>query len=319
MDQQRSLDDPAAARIILITAGAAPALLSATLEAVHGCGFREPAVRRLSERSLTVRQIEIASTQDSAIPGLQSALDDLRGPNCDIVLIPHPLEPTSRRLVVMDMDSTLILEEGIDELAREAGCYDQVSDVTARAMAGELDFDQALRDRCALLAGTPTSVYGDVLNRLTVRRGARRLMRALQSLGWPTAIVSGGFAPFVASLARDLGITYHLANQLESAGARLTGRLSGPIVNADRKAAFLEEIRLKERLPARQTIAVGDGANDLPMLGRAGLGVAFQAKPSVRRRAPHFLSLSERLDSVLYLVGFSDAEIDGLLEDVPSG
>lgn len=213
-----------------------------------------------------------------------------------------------RRLVAFDMDSTLIQHEVIDELAREAGVYEQVSAITESAMRGELDFDQSLTRRVALLKGLAESTLERVANRLNLTEGAERLIAALKSFGYKTAIISGGFAYFGHHLRRKLGIDYVRTNDLEIENGRITGRVKGEIINARRKAQLLEEIATQENISLQQTIAVGDGANDLPMLAAAGLGIAFHAKPLVAQSARHNIS-TLGLDSILYLIGVRDRDL----------
>jgi len=214
-----------------------------------------------------------------------------------------------RRLVAFDMDSTLIRHEVIDELAREAGVYDQVAAITESAMRGELDFNTSLTRRVALLKGLPESTFNRVADRLTLTEGAQRLIAALKSFGYKTAIISGGFAYFGRHLQKKLGgIDYVRTNDLEIENGKLTGRVKGEIINAQRKAQLLEEIAAQENIALQQTIAVGDGANDLPMLAAAGLGIAFHAKPLVAQSAKHKIS-TLGLDSILYLIGVRDRDL----------
>ncbi|HEX4792553.1 MAG TPA: phosphoserine phosphatase SerB [Humisphaera sp.] len=213
-----------------------------------------------------------------------------------------------RRLVAFDMDSTLIRHEVIDELAREAGAYEKVAAITEAAMRGELDFDQSLTQRVALLKGLPESTLARVADRLTFTEGAERLMSALKSFGYKTAIISGGFSYFGKRLQDRLGIDFVRTNDLEIAGGALTGRVKGQIINAQRKAQLLQEIAASENIALQQTIAVGDGANDLPMLAAAGLGIAFHAKPVVAQSARHKIS-TLGLDSILYLIGVRDRDL----------
>lgn len=213
----------------------------------------------------------------------------------------------NRRLVVFDMDSTLIQQEVIDEIAREAGVYEEVSAVTELAMRGELDFKQSLARRVALLEGLDKSVLERVADRLVLTEGAERLVKALRTFGYKTAVISGGFTYFGERLQKKLGLDYMYANVLEIRDGRLTGKVVGSIVDGQRKAELLKEIADKEGISLEQVIAVGDGANDLPMLRIAGLGIAFHAKPLVKRSARQSIS-TLGLDGILYLMGVKDTD-----------
>lgn len=190
-------------------------------------------------------------------------------------------------LLVMDVDSTLIDQEVIDELGNAAGAGPQICDITRRAMNGELDFAQALAERVALLEGLPVSVFRRVYESVTFTPGAHRLIDTLHRHGWKVGVVSGGFHEVVDLLARDAGLDYWIANRLQTRDGALTGRLDGPIVTKDVKLESLMRWAQDAGVPMRQTVAVGDGANDLPMIHAAGLGIAFCAKPAVRAQAPH--------------------------------
>lgn len=218
----------------------------------------------------------------------------------------------NRRLVCFDMDSTLIQAEVIDELAELAGVGAQVKAVTEAAMHGEIDFKESFTQRMKLLEGLSEDVLHNLAVNLPITKGARRLIDTLKAYGFKTAILSGGFTYFGNYLQKELGIDYVYANQLEIKDGKLTGGYLGEIVDGDKKAEYLKEIVNKEGINISQTIAIGDGANDLPMLNLAGLGIAFHAKPTVKNNAQNSIS-SIGLDGVLYLLGYHDRHID-LLE-----
>ena len=215
-----------------------------------------------------------------------------------------------RRMFVFDMDSTLIQGEVIDELAKMAGVGDQVISITASAMRGEIQFQESFRRRVGLLKGLPEARVYELLDRIPLMNGAERLFRTLNRLACKTAVLSGGFTFFGSSLQDRLGVDHVFANALDIADGLVTGQVKSQIVDGTRKAELLLELAAQEGIPLQQVVAVGDGANDLPMLKLAGMGVAFHAKPLVRATAQHSMT-HVGLDGLLYLLGMNDAEIDG--------
>jgi phosphoserine phosphatase len=227
----------------------------------------------------------------------------------DIAVSPGGLARLAKKLIVMDVDSTLIQQEVIELLAAKVGVADQVVSITAAAMAGELDFAQSLRARVALLAGAPESILAEVRNEITLTPGARTLVKTLQKLGHEVAVVSGGFTTVIEPLLAELGILNYRANTLEIADGKLTGKVIEPIIDRAGKAQALRDFAEKVGVSLEQTIAIGDGANDLDMIAAAGLGIAFNAKPAVKAAADSSLS-APYLDSVLYLLGISREDVE---------
>ena len=231
--------------------------------------------------------------------------------NIDIAYQVDNIYRRNRQLVVFDMDSTLIDAEVIDELAIEAGVGDQVAAITEAAMQGELDFKQSFSQRLALLQGLSADVLQTVAERLVLNEGAEHLLKTLKQLGYKTAIVSGGFTYFGQYLQSILGVDYVYANELNIEDGLVTGKVVGDVIDGQRKADLLRELAQREGLVLDQVIAVGDGANDLPMLNIAGLGIAYQAKPLVKASAKQSIS-HLGLDGILYLLGYSDKDIQAL-------
>lgn len=281
-------------------------------------GFNIDRIERLSGRlSLTGRldnanaciELEISGENDAS-PALRATLMQLTHAfDIDIAFQRESIYRRNRRLVAFDMDSTLIQAEIIDELAKLHGVGERVSAITAAAMRGEFDFKQSFTRRIALLRGLPAQRLQAVLHSVQLADGAERLISTLKILGYKTAILSGGFDFFGKHLQARLGIDYVFANDLEIENDALTGRVPYEIVDGKKKAELLEFIAQKENISLDQVVAVGDGANDLPMLDIAGMGIAFHAKPLVRQSANHALS-HLGLDSILYLLGVRDRDLE---------
>ncbi len=227
----------------------------------------------------------------------------------DVAVQPTNLLRHGMRLIVMDVDSTLIQGEVIEMIAAHAGCEDEVREVTERAMAGELDFEESLRQRVALLRGVPEAALDEVYDGIVLAPGARTMVRTLRRLGYRFAIVSGGFTQITDRLAADLGVHFARANELEVVDGLLTGRILGGVVDRAGKARALREFAEAVGVDVASTIAIGDGANDLDMLAAAGLGIAYNAKPRVREAADTAVNVPY-LDTILYLLGISREEIE---------
>jgi phosphoserine phosphatase len=264
-------------------------------------------VRRLSRYPVTTLELDISGGDPDE---LRRALTrEAVAHRVDVAVSPAGLARRGRRLVMMDVDSTLIQDEVIELLAAHAGREAEVAAVTERAMRGEIDFGTSLHQRVACLAGLRESVIYEVRDAVRLTPGARTLCRTLRRLGLTLAVVSGGFIEVVEPLAKELGITHVRANRLEIVDGLLTGRVIGPVVDRAAKASALREFAAAEGLPMSRTVAIGDGANDLDMLAAAGLGVAFNAKPLVRARADAAVNVPY-LDAVLYLLGISRVEVE---------
>jgi len=274
----------------------------------------------IAERGGNIDRIRrIASYPVTALEfqGSGVSVEELRRPlvevaarhGADVAVQEAGLDRRGQYLVVMDVDSTFIQDEVIDLLADEAGVMSQVADITHRTMAGELDFEQSLRERVALLAGLPADALDRVRERIVLSRGARTFCRTLNRLGYQIALVSGGFAEIIGPIAAELGVSDVRANTLEISDGVLTGRVVGPVVDRMGKRTALEAFARQYAIPTRRTIAIGDGANDIDMLEAAGLGIAFNAKPAAQAAADTALNVPY-LDSVLFLMGITREEIE---------
>ncbi|MFZ1286289.1 MAG: phosphoserine phosphatase SerB, partial [Candidatus Phosphoribacter sp.] len=281
--------------------------LASVTERIAAHGANIDRIRRLSHYPVTAVELDISGAH---VRRLRDELAELAATRrVDLAVAPAGLARLGSRVVVMDVDSTLIQQEVIEMLAARAGCEAEVADVTERAMRGELDFAESLRARVALLAGLDVEMVEQVRADIILTPGARTLVRTLKRLGDTIALVSGGFAEIVEPLAQELGIDHVLANRLEVADGRLTGRVAGEIVDRAGKAQALRHFAELAGVPLSRTVAIGDGANDLDMLAAAGLGIAFNAKPLVRAQADTAVNVPY-LDTVLFLLGITREDVE---------
>ena len=304
--------------ITLISRKLTASQLAAVTKEIHQQKLNIDIITRLSGRIPLDRQEDHAkSVVEMSLRGKPVDMEAMKtrfieisgSTGIDIAFQKDNIFRRTRRLVCFDMDSTLIQAEVIDELARKAGVYDQVSAITESAMRGEIDFNESFVKRVAMLKGLDEAVMKEVAENLPLTEGVERLFKALKQYGYRTAILSGGFTYFGNFLKNKLGIDYVFANQLEIKDGKLTGRHLGDIVDGEKKAELVKLIAFKEDIHMEQVIAVGDGSNDLPMIRQAGLGIAFHAKPKVKASAEHAIS-TNGLDAILYLLGFRDREMN---------
>ena len=279
-----------------------PDAIAAVAGRIAASGANIDRITRLASDPVTCLELNVSGAEPAPLrASLASHATEL---GVDVAVQRGGLYRRAMRLIVMDVDSTLIQNEVIDLLAERAGCADEVAKITESAMRGELDFAASLRERTALLAGLDAATVDAVRGELRLTPGAETLIRTLKRLGYKCGIVSGGFTRVIDPLAADLGIDYVAANTLEMVDGKLTGRVLDPVIDRDGKTAMLREFAARAGVPLSQTVAVGDGANDLGMIGAAGLGVAFNAKPVVRDAADTALNVPY-LDAILYLLGIS--------------
>ena len=284
-----------------------PLAIAALSGAIAESGANIERIYRTASNPVTAIEIVVSGASQDVIGLALAPIATLHG--VDIAVQAGGLIRLAKKLIQLDVDSTLIEQEVIELLAAKAGVNQYVKQITESAMRGEIDFEQSLRARVKLLQGLPESVISQVQSEITLTPGARTLIRTLHRLGHSVAVVSGGFIDVIAPLINSLDIKYFKANKLEIIDGFLTGNIIGPVIDRASKAAALREFAELEKITMAQTIAVGDGANDLDMIAAAGLGIAFNAKPAVRAAADSSIT-APYLDSVLYLLGIANEDID---------
>ena len=293
--------------VVVLSQSLKPQAVNAIAAVIAQDGGNIERVNRTASYPVTAIELTVSGAD---LATLRSALATTGSELCvDIAVSPGGLMRFATKLVVMDVDSTLIKQEVIELLGAKAGVQSEIAKITEAAMRGELDFETSLRARVALLKGLPETVLVDVQSEITLTPGARTLVRILKKRGHHIALVSGGFEPVIAPLAAELGIDHIRANNLEIADGKLTGALVGPIIDRAGKATALRDFAAEHNIDLEQTIAIGDGANDLDMIAIAGMGIAFNAKPAVKAAADSSVS-APYLDSVLYLMGISREEVE---------
>jgi phosphoserine phosphatase len=294
--------------VVVLGAPLPPGALAGVARRLASCGANIERVLRLSSYPATSYELVVAGGDTARLRAELSV--EAVAQRVDIGVEASSLWRRARRLVVLDVDSTLVQGEVIEMLAAQAGCEREVAAVTDAAMRGELDFEASLRARVALLEGLPVAAVDRVRAAVQLTPGARTLVRTLKRMGYAVGVVSGGFTAVVEDIVASLGLDHAVANELEVADGRLTGQLVGQVVDRAGKAAALRRFAALEGVTMAQTVAIGDGANDLDMLEAAGLGIAFNAKPVVVERADTALSVPF-LDAALFLLGISRAEVEG--------
>ena len=293
--------------VVILSQELKPSAISAIAAAIAGVQANIERIQRTASYPVTAIECVVSGASTAT---LKSALTPLAAQYAvDIAVSPGGLMRWAKKLVLMDVDSTLISQEVIELLGAKAGVQGQVKEITDRAMAGEIDFEASLRERVALLKGLPESVIDEVRNEISLTPGAKTLVSTLQKLGHTVAVVSGGFINVIEPLLTSLNITLFRANTLEIVDGLLTGQVLGPVIDRAAKATALRDFAQIEHVELEQTVAIGDGANDLDMIELAGLGIAFNAKPAVRAAADSALS-APYLDSVLYLLGITREDVE---------
>lgn len=295
------------AQVVLLGAPLEPAAVAAIAAGIGERGGNIDRIMRMARYPVTAIRLEVSGADPDALQIDLARIAHEHG--IDVAVQEHGILRHAQRLVVMDVDSTLIQGEVIEMLAAHAGCEAAVADVTARAMSGELDFASSLHERVAQLAGVPESALDEVYETLVYTPGARTMIRTLKRLGYRFALVSGGFTQIIERIAAELNIDYFAANELEVVDGKLTGRVCGTVIDRAGKAAALRRFAADAGINIKNTVAIGDGANDLDMLAAAGLGIAFNAKPMVRDQAPTSVNVPY-LDTIVYLMGITREEIE---------
>ena len=293
--------------VVILSTKMNPTAISELATGIREIGANIERITRLASTPVTAIELVLSGANQEKLSQVLSPIASRNG--IDIAVQPGGLQRHARKLVQLDVDSTLIQQEVIELLAAKAGVADEVTTITDKAMRGELDFEQSLRARVALLKGLPVSTISEVQQQILLTPGARTLISTLHKLGHTVAVVSGGFIDVIAPLLKELNIKHFKANTLGVENGVLTGEVTGQVIDRAAKAAALREFAALESISMEQTIAIGDGANDLDMIAAAGLGIAFNAKPAVRAAADSSLS-QPYLDSVLYLLGISKEEIE---------
>ena len=293
--------------VVILSTKMNPTAISELATGIREIGANIERITRLASTPVTAIELVLSGANQEKLSQVLSPIASRNG--IDIAVQPGGLQRHARKLVQLDVDSTLIQQEVIELLAAKAGVADEVTTITDKAMRGELDFEQSLRARVALLKGLPVSTISEVQQQILLTPGARTLISTLHKLGHTVAVVSGGFIDVIAPLLKELNIEHFKANTLGVENGVLTGEVTGQVIDRAAKAAALREFAALESISMEQTIAIGDGANDLDMIAAAGLGIAFNAKPAVRAAADSSLS-QPYLDSVLYLLGISKEEIE---------
>ena len=293
--------------VVILSQDLKPAALANIASAIADVEGNIERIQRTASYPVTAIECVVSGASTATLKGALTPLAAQH--SVDIAVSPGGLMRWAKKLVLMDVDSTLIAQEVIELLGAKAGVQTQVKEITDRAMAGEIDFEASLRERVALLKGLPESVIDEVRNEISLTPGAKTLVSTLQKLGHTVAVVSGGFINVIEPLLASLNIVLFRANTLEIVDGILTGKVQGPVIDRAAKATALKEFAKQEGVELEQTVAIGDGANDLDMIALAGLGIAFNAKPAVRAAADSALS-APYLDSVLYLLGITREDVE---------